>query len=147
MISRRHDAGVAPGASNVSARGHGPSDLAGFIERRPALVLVRLVGGLDVYTVAQFSHDVLEACDPAETQLVVDLRDSPMVDSAGLGALAKLASLARAGGRRVGIVSSPQGAQRIFAIAGLSTAFVFGRSVDEVRHALDRERRSPPLGR
>lgn len=104
-------------------------------EARDELVVVKLAGELDIYTVAGF-RDSVEPIDPSATQLVVDLSDVSLLDSSGLGALVSLLNQARGGRRELGLICPAKRLRRVFEITGLRRAFVFGDDLAGVRAAL-----------
>src|SRR5438874_4774015 len=77
----------APGLSSLSVERRSHEDL----------VQVVLEGQLDVYTTPRFREQV-RGCNPASTQLVIDLTAVSLLDSAGLGELISLRNEADRGG-------------------------------------------------
>ncbi|MDX6645203.1 MAG: hypothetical protein QOK40_930 [Miltoncostaeaceae bacterium] len=104
---------------------------------RSDLLLVVLEGELDHATTEVFQAEVADRYDPAAEQLVLDLSQVALVDSAGLGALLRLGNRAAEGGRRVGLISA-EGAmlRRLLRITRLEEAFAVGDDLDGVRAAL-----------
>jgi anti-sigma B factor antagonist len=105
------------------------SELAVSFERRGEVVVVRLAGNLDIYTVPAYRSRVAAAAR-AETPLVVDLRQVDLLDSSGLGALIALRNRAVAAGHRLGLVSGDGQLRDILVIAGLDRAFAHAPDVD-----------------
>lgn len=113
--------------------------------RRDDLIVVRLDGELDIYTVAGFRSE-LDALDPAAARIVIDLSDVTLLDSSGLGALVSLLNQARAGSGQLGLVCPHRRLRRVFEITGLRRAFTFGDDLAEVRDALSAERDDDTAG-
>ncbi len=99
------------------------------------LVVLRLEGELDIYTVNGFRQES-DKIDPGAAQVVVDLTDVTLLDSSGLGALVSLLNRARAAEGLLGIICPQRHLRRVFEITGLRRAFVFGDDLDGVRSAL-----------
>jgi anti-sigma B factor antagonist len=105
------------------------SELAVSFERRGEVVVARLAGHLDIYTVPALRSRLTTAV-PAETPLVLDLRGLELLDSSGLGALIALRNRAVAAGHRLGLVSEDGQLRDVLVIAGLDRAFVRAHDVD-----------------
>jgi anti-sigma B factor antagonist len=121
-----------PGGSPVPPRERPPrkvSELAVSLERRGEVVVVKLAGNLDIYTVPTLRSRVAGAAR-AETPLVLDLRRVELLDSSGLGALIALRNRAVAGGCRLALVSEAGRLRDVLVIAGLDRAFVHAGDVD-----------------
>lgn len=99
------------------------------IERRGDVVVVRLTGNLDIYTVPALRSRVTEAAR-TEAPLVLDLREVDLLDSSGLGALIALRNRAVAAGFRLGLVSDDGQVRDVLVIAGLERAFIHACDVD-----------------
>lgn len=108
------------------------------IESHADLLVVRLDGELDIYTVAGFRHD-LDAIDPPPAAVVVDLTDVTLLDSSGLGALVSLLNQARATDGRLGLICPHRRLRRVFEITGLRRSFVFADDLPSIRAALANE--------
>ena len=109
------------------------------------LVLVALAGELDIYTTADFRERV-RRYDPADVQMVIDLAEVSLLDSAGLGALVSLRNHARRGGASLGLVCPGRGLARLFWATGLRSAFVVGDDLAAVRAELPSSRTSATGG-
>jgi anti-anti-sigma factor len=109
------------------------------------LVLVALTGELDIYTTADF-REVVRRYDPADVQMVIDLAEVSLLDSAGLGALVSLRNNASRGGVRLGIVCPGRELARLFWTTGLRAAFVLENDLAAVRAALPASRTGPVIG-
>ena len=99
------------------------------------LVVLALAGEFDVYTVAEFRTE-LERLGQVDRSVIVDLSGVTLLDSSGIGALVTLLNQARHDGGQVGVICPHATLRRVFEIAGLRTAFVFGDSLDAVRNGL-----------
>jgi anti-sigma B factor antagonist len=116
------------------AQRHG-SVLSVNCEEREGLIVLRLAGNLDIYTVPVFQERV-RRYDPAEVQMVIDLAGVELLDSTGLGALVSLRNRARREGGRLGLVCPDHRLMRLFWFTGLRPAFAFGDDLATVRSAL-----------
>ena len=99
--------------------------------------LVVLEGELDLATMPSFRAEVMERCDPATAQLVVDLSRVAVIDSPGIGGLLRLAHRAEASNRRLGLVTGAnQRLLRLLRISRLEGAFAVGEDLEAVRSVL-----------
>ncbi len=115
-----------------------PTDETGFTvltSQRRGVLVVEIHGPLDIYTVPEF-WSALARARFRNRDVIVDLGDVGLVDSTGLGSLSSLSARARGAGRGVGILNCDPILRRIFEIARLQTAFVFGTRFDQVRAEL-----------
>ncbi len=103
----------------------GASRLSVVCRRRRDSILFRLSGNLDIYTVPRFVRQI-EFFDPASDQLLVDLADVRLLDSAGICALVSLRNRTHRAGRRFGLVGSSPRMRRLLGYAGLDCALTFG---------------------
>ena|SRR5947209_8035399 len=77
-------------------------------------------GDLDIATVKDFRHTVLEAADNSPAGLVVDLTGVDFIDSTGLGAVLEAHQRMRTESRFVGVVAPPgSSAALILNLSGL----------------------------
>lgn len=114
---------------NASPGGSAVSELAVSFERRGDVVVARLAGNLDIYTVPVL-HERLAAAVRTRTPLVLDLSLVHLLDSSGLGALIALRNRAVADGRRLGLVSGDGQLRDVLGIAGLDLAFLHAPDID-----------------
>lgn len=105
------------------------------------LVLVTLSGPLDTYTVPGFRRGV-EPHAGADHQIVIDLSEVTLIDSAGLRALVTLrnrSSQRDAPARQpVGLICPHRHLRRVLEITGLHRAFILGTDLVAVRIGLAR---------
>jgi anti-sigma B factor antagonist len=99
------------------------------------LVVLALSGEFDVYTVAEFRTEI-ERIGQVDRSVIVDLSGVTFLDSSGIGALVTLLNQARHDGGRVGVICPRATLRRVFEIAGLRNAFVFGDTLAAVRDGL-----------
>ena len=134
LLPKRHESPLPeesrPEPDTVAVRGPrrplgGPSRLSVVCRRRRDSILFRLSGNLDIYTVPRFVRQI-EFFDPAADQLLVNLADLQLLDSAGLCALVSLRNRTHRAGRRFGLVGASPRMLRLLGYAGLDTAFTFG---------------------
>ncbi|HET7514669.1 MAG TPA: STAS domain-containing protein [Gaiella sp.] len=79
---------------------------------------IKLVGDLDLETVASFESALAEATSTADRPFRLDLSELSFIDAAGLHALERHARALNGGGPLV-ITNLPAFARRVFAIVGL----------------------------
>jgi anti-anti-sigma factor len=108
------------------------------VREHPDLVHLALDGELDIYTTASFRAQV-RRYDPAMVQLVIDVAELSLIDSAGLGALLSLRNEAHRGGRQLGLICPEGPLAHVLRAAGLRWAFVLGRDLPTVRAELARQ--------
>lgn len=105
------------------------------------LVLVTLSGPLDTYTVPGFRRGV-EPHAGADHQIVIDLSEVTLIDSAGLRALVTLhnrSSQRDAPARRpLGLICPHRHVRRVLEITGLHGTFILGTDLVAVRIGLAR---------
>jgi RND superfamily putative drug exporter len=104
-----------------SAAGNG--GLRVTVERRDAdRVTVALAGDLDISTGRQFAEQLAPIEQQRPATIVIDLRETGFVDSAGLGQLIGATTRARADQRRVVLVTGPAAIDRLMATSGAAQA-------------------------
>jgi anti-anti-sigma factor len=130
LMPKRHESPLPveprPGLDNVAVRVprqplEAGSKLSVVCRRRRESVLFRLSGNLDVYTVPRFVRQI-EFFDPAADQLLVDLANVRLLDSAGICALVSLRNRTHRAGRRFGLVGSSPRMRRLLGYAGLGSS-------------------------
>ena len=94
------------------------SELAVTIRRDATSVLLTASGTLDIYTVDAF-RQVVERCNRANDDLIVDLDQVSLIDSAGLHTLRTLTNRAQASGHRLHLVCQRKDTLSALAIAGM----------------------------
>lgn len=100
------------------------------------LVLFSLAGPLDIYTVPGFRQEV-DLYALAGDQIVIDLAETTLIDSAGLSALISVRNEAQRSGRRaLGLVCAQRSVLRLLEITCLYQAFSVGPDLHAVRAAL-----------
>lgn len=105
------------------------SELAVSFERRADVLVIRLAGHLDIYTVPALQSRVATRSQ-AETPIVIDLREVELLDSSGLGILIAIRNRSQQAGCRLGVVSDDGQLRDVLMIAGLDRAFVQACDVD-----------------
>lgn len=106
----------------------------------PGVAVLTIAGNLDVYTVPALLARAEPLVD-GDRDVVVDLSDVAVLDSAGLGGLLSLRNRLSERGRRLGIACGRL--RNIIGIAGLAPAFVLG---DDLPAVLVRLGRMPDAG-
>jgi anti-anti-sigma factor len=131
LMPKRHESPLPveprPGPDTVAVRVprqplEDGSKLSVVCRRRRESVLFRLSGNLDIYTVPRFVRQI-EFFDPAADQLLVDLANVRLLDSAGICALVSLRNRTHRAGRRFGLVGSSPRMRRLLGYAGLGSSF------------------------
>ena len=79
-------------------------------------------GEVDVHTAAQLGSALDTVIDAGALQLVVDLTDTPFLDSTGLSVLVRALSRVRADGGSMRIVAPADRIAKVFRLTGLATA-------------------------
>jgi putative drug exporter of the RND superfamily len=104
---------------DATANGH----LRVAVERRDTdRVTVVLAGDLDAGTGGQFAEQLAPIEQQRPATIVIDLRHTGLVDSAGLGQLIGASTRARAEYRRVVLVTGPAAVDRLIATTGAAEA-------------------------
>lgn len=111
------------------------SELAVTVRRDATSVILAASGALDTYTVDAF-RNVVERCDIASNDLVVDLDAVSLIDSAGLHALRTLSNRAQASGHRLRLVCRRADIRRALAFGGMTASVTVARTQARVRGRL-----------
>jgi anti-sigma B factor antagonist len=85
--------------------------------------VISVRGELDIATADQAYTYISEVIDCWQAPVCVDLAGLTFCDASGLGALARIASHARHGGRQVRLISARPSLLKIMRITGLDRAF------------------------
>jgi anti-anti-sigma factor len=89
------------------------------VERRdPGRVTVTLAGDLDLGTAEQFAGQLAPVEQERPATIVIDLRNTGFIDSAGLAQLVGATRRARAEHRRLVLVTGSAGIDRLLAVSG-----------------------------
>jgi putative drug exporter of the RND superfamily len=114
-----HERTPSPSPDATAGNGH----LRVTVERRGAdRVTIGLAGDLDITTGRQFADQLAPIEQQRPATIVIDLRHTGFVDSAGLGQLIGASTRARAEHRRVVLVTGPAAVDRLLATAGVAEA-------------------------
>lgn len=112
--------GIATGAAAVSVRPDGGG------------LVVALRGSFDIYSMPAMRPELDRLAGGGD--LVVDLSEVTLIDSAGLGALVRLRNHSlREGAGRFGLVCPRRRLRRVFDITGLRGEFTIGPDLATVR--------------
>ena len=95
------------------------------VAREHDAVRVCPVGDIDMATVGRLRARIDEAIASGASRLILDLRKTAFLDSAGLHLAVDTNSLARRNGTGFAIIAGRTNVQRTFAVAGLSTQLPF----------------------
>ncbi|HEU4544091.1 MAG TPA: STAS domain-containing protein [Jiangellaceae bacterium] len=91
-------------------------------------VRLRVVGEIDMSTVATFEEALSSAVDETHDHLLVDLSEVNFMDSSGLNALVRARNALEDNGVDLVISGVSDQVRRLFEVSGLMTAFMFARS-------------------
>jgi anti-sigma B factor antagonist len=83
--------------------------------------VVAVSGEVDVHTAAQLGTAMDTVIDAGALHLVVDLTDTPFLDSTGLSVLVRALNRVRVGGGSVRIVAPADRIAKVFRLTGLDT--------------------------
>lgn len=101
------------------------------------LRVVALRGSFDIYAVPGMRSD-LDRLAAGGGDLVIDLTDVTLIDSAGLGALVRLRDRSRrSGAGRFGLVCPRRRLRRVFDLTGLRSEFTIGPDLAAVQAMWD----------
>lgn len=101
----------------------------------PKGVVLRLVGELDMSTIALLQQVADGLIRDERAEITIDLRELTFMDSTGLRALIQLRGFAQANDANLTLVPGPDPVMRIIRIAGVEDSFEF---VDEPPAGSDR---------
>lgn len=100
------------------------TSLAVTIERRsPSVYLVRLAGVLDAFNAPELGDRLNGLIDEGAQGFVVDLRDTTLLDSSGLGALLAASLRLRVCDGELALVAGPRSVMDGFRLTGLDEVF------------------------
>jgi anti-sigma B factor antagonist len=91
---------------------------------------IKVGAHLDVRNVAHIRTELNAALDSQRGDVLVDMRDVVMIDSAGLGMLTAAHLRAERAGRHVVLRHVPDDVRRVFAVTHLNRVFHIDRSVE-----------------
>jgi anti-sigma B factor antagonist len=101
------------------------------VEQRTASgYLVRLAGVFDAFNAPELGERLVGLVDAGAKRLLIDLRDTTLMDSSGLGALLAASLRLREHDGDLTLLAGPQPVMQGFRLTGLDT--IFGIYVDEV---------------
>ena len=86
----------------------------------PGVVCLHVEGEFDVHHVYEFDQELRALEDTGATTVVVDLREVPFVDSAGLSRLLAAQRRARSNGHRLAVVRGCRAIERLFALTAMN---------------------------
>ena len=93
--------------------------------------VLRVAGGIDVYTAPELRESVIHLVDNGILHLIADLRGVEFLDSTGLGALVGSLKRLRTREGSLTLVTDTERILRIFRITGLNRAFALHPSVPD----------------
>ena len=94
-------------------------------------VVLELVGRLETKTSHEFEKKVIEVLSSGSRQLLVDLKQTEYVSSAGLRVLLMLSKKLNGTGGHLALCSLSEGVRQVFEIAGFSSFFLIAASPKE----------------
>ncbi len=101
----------------------------------PDLWLVSLAGEFDLAAAPALRDELFEIVTTTESQVIVDLTDVTLIDSATLGVLVMALRSLEVRGRSLSLVAGDERIRKTFRITALDRLFAVCGSVDEARRA------------
>src|SRR3954469_14773054 len=101
--------------------------------------IVAVRGEIDLFTAPELKSALSEAIESGHTRIVVDLTDTPFLDSTALGVLIGAVKRLRARNGRLTIVNVDDNIAKTFEITGLDQIFPISATRAEAVKALDAE--------
>jgi len=102
---------------------------------------VRIAGGLDHSTVAQYESRAIAAAQTDGNAVTVDVTDLTSVDSAGLGLLADVLAICSARRRRVILEGASIELHKLLLDSGMESLFSYRQAVSPMTHSSGTGRR------
>ncbi len=99
------------------------------------VVIFKLIGDLDAFSSKEFKPLMIDFVDKGYKNYIVDLSQTPFIDSSGLVSLISLLKRAKMLGGYLKLVGAREEIKEIFNITGLDKVFEFADSVDEALNA------------
>jgi anti-sigma B factor antagonist len=131
-----------------SLRPRGPVTLRLARHTEPDLTVLRVGGEVDLLTVGRLGAEIDEEVRQGAGDVVVDLRGTEFVDSAGLHILLNAQRRLTRRGRRLAVVCEPGPVRRVFELAKLVETLGVVSSVRDYRQRGERSpqpRRAAPV--
>ena len=95
------------------------------------VIIFKLVGDLDAFSSREFKPVMIDFVERGYKNYIVDLSETPFIDSSGLVSLISLLKRAKMLGGYMKIAGAREEIKEIFNITGLDRVFEFYDSVDE----------------
>jgi len=83
------------------------------------VIVFRLTGAFDYFSAAEFEKDLKRWIETGRRRIILDLKETQLLDSSGIGAIIKVASLAQSSGRDFRIANMPASLLNIYNRSGL----------------------------
>jgi anti-sigma B factor antagonist len=116
---------VTPGLNGHGATILAPRKFRIDVQRSPGEVRVCPIGEVDVATVGRLREQLEEVMAAGRSRLILDLRQTTFIDSAGLHAAVHVNRAAAANGTEFALFAGPPAVQRTFAVTGLCEQLPF----------------------
>ena len=101
------------------------------------VVVFKLIGDLDAFSSRDFKPVIIDFAEKGYSRYIVDLSETPFIDSSGLVSLISLLKRAKVMGGYVKLVGLRPAMKDIFSITGLDKVFEFYDTVDEALNSVE----------
>jgi len=101
------------------------------------VIIFKLVGDLDAFSSREFKPVMIDFVERGYKNYIVDLSETPFIDSSGLVSLISLLKRAKMLGGYMKIAGAREEIKEIFNITGLDKVFEFYDSVDEALNSAE----------
>ena len=109
------------------------------VERDGPITIVRMIGELSGVDVEKAGKALAAATDSAEARVVIDLSETKMIDSTGLGELMNCVTKARLRGGEVVLLAPTPFVSGVLSVTRLDHWFEIHDTLDAVRSRFDGE--------
>jgi len=100
------------------------------------VVVFKLIGDLDAFSSRDFKPLVIDFAEKGHSRYIVDLSETPFIDSSGLVSLISLLKRAKVMGGYVKLVGLRRPMRDIFSITGLDKVFEFYDTVEDALNSV-----------
>jgi len=93
-------------------------------QEEPEVVKIKLIGEVDISTVAKLREDLYEIVDKNASDVRLDCSDLNYIDSTGLGVLVGVLKKVKEKNKNIYITNLKSNIQKLFFITGLDKVFI-----------------------